>query len=746
MADKRLKRIKSGIPGLDDMFYGGIIKGTTTLVAGHSGTGKTLFGLQFIKQGLKMKEKCMYISLQENPEEILKYYDILTMDWKKYVKNKNLVLMTSKMSDIGQLIPKLEEIFSKVQINRIFIDEVSCVFEGTQVVQEIDEMFYMIKQKVSTTIFTAAISKEGEYFGLVGSPLPKIADSILALQQARKGGNIVKLISVLKAKGTFCDTRVHKLNINNKGLEVKSIFEDENSVKLNAPISSEVSYHIWFMDGIYGERYMKETMKAFEQIHPEITVYRTKEMDSFNMDKIIEYPVEKMRRFIKPQSIPLGIIALPFEGVYKLASEGLLANLGDYIDTNIYYEEAVKACIYNNAIYGVPVDVYSRCLVYRKDFLEKYNLEVPETMDDLLKAADYILSKENNPTLCGLSFWWYNIKELTDIFLEFAWGNETDIYDTNGNININNSKMIESIKFMKHIINKYKINPENTQNISSNSMNKFLNGETVFLIFTPDVMQILRWQVTSPVRNKVGIAPLPRMAKGEKRYSVLYGSALCIPKNTKDLKSAGSFLKYYTNLENHKKRELDSAWPFASVKQLWKDKEVLSVRPYCLQTEKILKTSFNPYQDVKYYNSVAILISEKIFKVLNNKADIENTFKLLNKDLKRLINRKSIYSKVVEEIVNYLEKNYYKQITLNDISKRAGLSQRYMEKIFKMEIGMPIFNYLIEIRIEKAKKMLKQENININETAKKSGYNDVPWFCKTFKSFTGYTPSEYRYK
>ena len=93
-----------------------------------------------------------------------------------------------------------------------------------------------------------------------------------------------------------------------------------------------------------------------------------------------------------------------------------------------------------------------------------------------------------------------------------------------------------------------------------------------------------------------------------------------------------------------------------------------------------------------------------------------------------------------------MEKNYYKQITLNDISKRAGLSQRYMEKIFKMEIGMPIFNYLIEIRIEKAKKMLKQENININETAKKSGYNDVPWFCKTFKSFTGYTPSEYRYK
>lgn len=46
---EKLKRIKSGIPGLDKMFFGGIVGGTSTIAAGYSGSGKTIFGLQFIK-------------------------------------------------------------------------------------------------------------------------------------------------------------------------------------------------------------------------------------------------------------------------------------------------------------------------------------------------------------------------------------------------------------------------------------------------------------------------------------------------------------------------------------------------------------------------------------------------------------------------------------------------------------------------------------------------------------------------
>ncbi|OGF48030.1 MAG: hypothetical protein A2452_04565 [Candidatus Firestonebacteria bacterium RIFOXYC2_FULL_39_67] len=57
----KLNRIRSGIPGLDKMLRGGIIEGSITLIEGHSGTGKTMFGLQFLKSSLENNKKCIYI-------------------------------------------------------------------------------------------------------------------------------------------------------------------------------------------------------------------------------------------------------------------------------------------------------------------------------------------------------------------------------------------------------------------------------------------------------------------------------------------------------------------------------------------------------------------------------------------------------------------------------------------------------------------------------------------------------------
>ena len=118
---------------------------------------------------------------------------------------------------------------------------------------------------------------------------------------------------------------------------------------------------------------------------------------------------------------------------------------------------------------------------------------------------------------------------------------------------------------------------------------------------------------------------------------------------------------------------------------------------------------------------------------------------ILSTDIKKL-KRHKVYQRVVEKVINYLERNYSKRIFLEDISKTVKLSQEYLSRIFKFQTGMTIFDYLIKIRIEKSQEFLKDVKYNIKEISNMVGYPDVSYFCRLFKKHTKLTPTEYRMK
>jgi circadian clock protein KaiC len=65
-------RIRSGIPGLDELMGGGISAGEASVVVGPSGVGKTIFGLRFVHEGLAQDERCLYVTFQDTPEQLVK--------------------------------------------------------------------------------------------------------------------------------------------------------------------------------------------------------------------------------------------------------------------------------------------------------------------------------------------------------------------------------------------------------------------------------------------------------------------------------------------------------------------------------------------------------------------------------------------------------------------------------------------------------------------------------------------------
>lgn len=102
------------------------------------------------------------------------------------------------------------------------------------------------------------------------------------------------------------------------------------------------------------------------------------------------------------------------------------------------------------------------------------------------------------------------------------------------------------------------------------------------------------------------------------------------------------------------------------------------------------------------------------------------------------------YSEHIKKTVEFLSLNFSQKITLSQLAGRIGLSEVYLSKVFKKEVGMTIFQYIAHLRCTQAAEMLRGSDISIQEISNYVGYPDNNYFVKVFKSYYGMTPSEYR--
>lgn len=99
---------------------------------------------------------------------------------------------------------------------------------------------------------------------------------------------------------------------------------------------------------------------------------------------------------------------------------------------------------------------------------------------------------------------------------------------------------------------------------------------------------------------------------------------------------------------------------------------------------------------------------------------------------------------VIVKAKRYIEKHFDTQIKLKDIADSVYLSEIYFHNIFTEFVGISPHQYLIDCRIENAKKLLWNTNIPISEVAEKSGFGCQQYLNKVFKNETGMTPGYYR--
>ncbi len=104
----------------------------------------------------------------------------------------------------------------------------------------------------------------------------------------------------------------------------------------------------------------------------------------------------------------------------------------------------------------------------------------------------------------------------------------------------------------------------------------------------------------------------------------------------------------------------------------------------------------------------------------------------------------SYTSPLSAEIISFISSHYTERITLNDISQATFYSAAYCENEFKKTTGKSIINYLIDVRINAAKKLLAESSMSCARIAVAVGFEDANYFSRVFKKRTGYSPLRFR--
>ena len=127
---------------------------------------------------------------------------------------------------------------------------------------------------------------------------------------------------------------------------------------------------------------------------------------------------------------------------------------------------------------------------------------------------------------------------------------------------------------------------------------------------------------------------------------------------------------------------------------------------------------------------------------------LENAFVILEKAKKsegeEVAEKDKALPESVQKICRYIEENYSKNINLDDIADHCSYSRYHISHIFHEASGFTVFSYLLEVRMKKARELLKNSSLSIKEISSQIGFSDQNYFSNVFKRQTGLSPVEFR--
>jgi circadian clock protein KaiC len=266
-----VQKIRTMIEGFDDISHGGFPVGRTSLVSGTSGTGKTLFAVQFLYNGIEYFEEAgVFVTFEETAPDIIKNAVSFGWDLQKLIDDGKLFILDASPDPEGQevvgnfdfsaLIERIQYAIRKYKAKRVSIDSVTALFQqydsASVVRREILRIVTRLKQLGVTTVITTERTEE---YGLVArfGVEEFVSDNVVIVRNVLEGERRRRTIEILKLRGTTHMKGEYPFTITANGMNIFPL----GAMQLTQRSSNtRVSSGVQTLDDMCGGGYFKDSI------------------------------------------------------------------------------------------------------------------------------------------------------------------------------------------------------------------------------------------------------------------------------------------------------------------------------------------------------------------------------------------------------------------------------------------------------------------------------------------------------
>lgn len=224
-----------GIPGLDEMLRGGLPGGSTTVIAGAPGSGKTLLGLHFLAAGALGGERTLYFGFYESPERVVAQAESVGLPLRGAIEEGRLEIAWHRSFE-NLADPLVEDLLSRVRrapVSRLVIDGLEGFAAAVIYPHRTATLLGAVSNELRALGVTTILTLENEILGRpVSAPgaTAMLAENVMLLRYVELRSHLHRFISIIKVRGSDFDSSLREFHIGSDGVKVAETFESAEAI------------------------------------------------------------------------------------------------------------------------------------------------------------------------------------------------------------------------------------------------------------------------------------------------------------------------------------------------------------------------------------------------------------------------------------------------------------------------------------------------------------------------------------
>ena len=234
-------RVTTGVRGLDDLLRGGLPRGSSTVIVGGTGTGKTIMGLMFLVEGARQGESGVLLALEETADQIRSTARGFGWNLEDLEKRGLLRIFYSSPVELStdRFLQRARHVIEEVGARRVVLDSLTSLALGAVSERRFKELIYALTKHLRALEITSLMSMEvAELLGtgqISGHGISFAADNVIFLRYVETRGRLCRALAIIKARSIEHRTELCDVTIDSNGLSIGEPLADLQGVLTGLP-------------------------------------------------------------------------------------------------------------------------------------------------------------------------------------------------------------------------------------------------------------------------------------------------------------------------------------------------------------------------------------------------------------------------------------------------------------------------------------------------------------------------------